>query len=239
MKTDILMIEDDFEIADLLSRYLKKFNITVNNYTSPNSALEELNNNFTDYDLIILDLSLPEMDGLEVCKIIKNSEKFKNMPVIITSARGEVSDKVTGLELGADDYIPKPYEPRELVARINAVLRRTGSEVSEQNSSSTKQFGDFSINVDAHEIMFKNKTLSLTQAEFDILKLLINNRNSVLTRDFIAENVEAIDWNSSDRTIDVIISRIRHKMANIDTKAKIDPKKYLLSVRGIGYKFII
>ena len=217
---EILMIEDDEEITLLLKQFLSSYGMNVTGFAKPSSALNSLE--IDKYDLIILDLSLPEMDGLDVCKIIR--EKY-NTPIIISTARGDLSDKVMGLELGADDYLPKPYEPRELVARIKSVLRRYAN-VTNSNS-------EFSINQEKMQISKSNEVLNLTQAEYEILKLFIQKREMVVSREFIANNVEAINWDSSDRSIDVIVSRIRQKLGD-DSK---NPK-YIKSIRGVGYKFL-
>ncbi len=214
---EILMIEDDLEITDLLSRFLAQYNMNVNGMQTPSSALNALRMNH--YDLIILDLSLPEIDGLELCKIIRKSY---DTPIIISTARGDLSDKVMGLELGADDYLPKPYEPRELVARIQTVLRRYKTVVSIHDE------GEFSVDEDKMQITKEDKVLELTLAEYEILRLFIQKSGVVISRDFIANNVDAIGWESSDRSIDVIVSRIRHKIGSEQIK----------TIRGVGYKFI-
>jgi two-component system OmpR family response regulator len=214
---EILMIEDDLEITELLSRFLAQYNMNVHGMQTPTSALNALK--IDHYDLIILDLSLPEIDGLELCKIIRKSY---DMPIIISTARGDLSDKVMGLEFGADDYLPKPYEPRELVARIQTVLRRY------KKVESTHRDGDFSIDEDKMQITKEDRVLELTLAEYEILRLFIQKSGSVISRDFIANNVDAIGWESSDRSIDVIVSRIRHKIGSQKIK----------TIRGVGYKFI-
>lgn len=213
---EILMIEDDLEITDLLGRFLERYNMHVSSAQTPSLAQNMLK--IDHYDLIILDLSLPEMDGLELCKIIR---KQYDIPIIISTARGDLSDKVMGLELGADDYLPKPYEPRELVARIQTVLRRYKKiELSHDQI--------FSVDEDKMQILKEGKLLELTLAEYEILRLFILKTGIVISRDFIANNVDAIGWESSDRSIDVIISRIRHKIGNDNIK----------TIRGVGYKFI-
>ncbi len=217
---EILMIEDDEEITLLLKQFLSSYGMNVTGFAKPSSALNSLE--IDKYDLIILDLSLPEMDGLDVCKIIR---KKYNTPIIISTARGDLSDKVMGLELGADDYLPKPYEPRELVARVKSVLRRYAN-INNSNS-------EFQINQEKMQILKNGEVLSLTQAEYEILKLFIEKREMVISREFIANNVEAINWDSSDRSIDVIVSRIRQKLDD-DSK---NPK-YIKSIRGVGYKFL-
>lgn len=218
--TEILMIEDDLEITDLLSQFLEKYNMHINGAQTPSSALNMLKLNH--YDLIILDLFLPEMDGLELCKIIRKSY---DIPIIISTARGDLSDKVIGLELGADDYLPKPYEPRELVARIQTVIRR-------YKNAEIKHHEDFSVDDEKMQIKQKEKVLDLTLAEYEILRLFIQKTGVVISRDFIANNVDAIGWESNDRSIDVIISRIRHKIADGDKH------EHIKTIRGVGYKFV-
>lgn len=219
--TKILLIEDDVEITGLLTQFLKRFDMEVLGYTHPQSALNSLS--IESYDLVLLDLTLPDIDGLEVCKQLR---KKSDIPIIISSARSDLNDKVIALELGADDYLPKPYEPRELVARIQSLLRRTQGKVL---SSSDELF-----RVDETGIYKGGELLILTRAEFELLALLIKHRHQVITRDFIANNVESIGWESSERSIDVLISRIRQKI-------ELDPKhpSCIRSIRGMGYQFTL
>jgi two-component system OmpR family response regulator len=218
---EIIMVEDDEEITMLLTKYLKQYNMNITSFTTPSSALNSLN--IDKYDLMILDLSLPELDGLDVCKKVRETS---DIPIIISTARSDLSDKVIGLELGADDYIPKPYEPRELVARINTILRRYKGNTKDDNK-------EFVIDETKMQIIQNNSPLDLTLAEYEILKIFLEKPQNVVSREFIANNVDAIKWDSSDRSIDVIISRIRHKLGD-------EPKspKYIKSIRGVGYKFI-
>ncbi len=219
--TKILLIEDDIEIAALLSQYLDRYQMEVISYTHPQSALNSLS--IESYDLVLLDLTLPDIDGLDVCKILRQKS---DIPIIISSARSDLSDKVVGLELGADDYLPKPYEPRELVARIQSLLRRSHGK--------TRFSSDELFRVDATGIYKDGELLPLTRAEFELLALLIKHRRHVISRDFIANNVESIQWESSERSIDVLISRIRQKIES-------DPKHPTLirSIRGMGYQFTL
>ncbi|MEJ5173110.1 MAG: response regulator transcription factor [Hydrogenothermaceae bacterium] len=218
-----LMIEDDRELAELLTEYLSKFNISVKNFEVPSKGIKELERN-PNYDLIILDLSLPEMDGIEVCKKLA---KERDIPIIISSARSDDTDKILALEIGADDYLAKPYNPRELVARIQAVLRR-----KEKTKSKVITCGEFELDEEGYTIKKNGEVLNLTSAEFEILSMLIKNRGRVLNRDYILDNTININYDSIDRTVDVIIGRIRKKIND-------DPKnpKYIQSIRGIGYKF--
>ncbi len=221
---NILMIEDDTELAELLKEYLAAFNMKITNFESPLKGLQALQE--SKYDLLILDLSLPEIDGIDVCKQI--AKKAIDIPIIISSARSDYSDKVVALEIAADDYLAKPYNPRELVARIQALLRRIKKHKEPKTTKS-----DFSTDENEMTITHKNKKLQLTSAEYEVLALFLKNKNRVLTRDFILENTKTMDYESIDRSVDVIVSRIRKKIGD-------DPKepRYIQSIRGIGYKFV-
>ncbi len=176
-----------------------------------------------DFDLIILDLTLPGMDGLEVIPKIR---EITSIPIIISSARDDITDKVIGLERGADDYMPKPYDPRELVTRIKTILRRTHS-VEEKPKAKEELFV---ADPNARSIRFKGEFLDLTAAEYDILSMLIQHKNGSVSREQLLYESEHIDDDSSIKNIDVIISRIRQKIA------KIDPDhSYIKPIRGVGY----
>jgi len=222
----ILMIEDDEEIGQLLSTYLQQFDFNVESKTDPIDGLEALKSG--NFNLLILDLSLPKIDGIELLTEIR---KFSNIPIIISSARNSVADKVNGLNLGADDYIPKPYEPIELVARIKAVLKRINNSNSSQEH--IEKFDEFEIDNNKFEIFQNGKKLDLTMAEFEVLKMLLKHRGVAFSREMIADEASSIHWDSVDRTIDVIISRIRHKIGDNPKKPK-----YIKSIRGVGYKFL-
>ena len=174
-------------------------------------------------DLIILDLTLPGMDGLEVIPKIR---EVSNTPIIISSARDDITDKVIGLERGADDYMPKPYDPRELVTRIKTILRRT-TTIEEKIE---KQVELFVINPKAREIVFKGMPLELTAAEYDILRMLVQHKNGSVSREQLLYESEHIDDDSSIKNIDVIISRVRQKIAKIDSD-----NIYIKPIRGVGY----
>ena len=214
------MIEDDIDISSLLTKFLAKYGMNVQSVETPKAALNALQLNL--YDLIILDLTLPRMDGLELCRLIR---KDYDIPIIISSARSDLTDKIIGFECGADDYLPKPYGPRELVARIQTVLRRYRPTL--QNKG-----GDFELDEGKMQIRFKGELLELTTAEYEILRLFLLNSGTVLSRDYLANNADSISWESSERTIDVIISRIRNK---IDDNPK--QPRYIHAIRGAGYKF--
>lgn len=204
-----------------MTNYLTKYNMEVIGAEDPYIGLSLLTQH--SFDLIILDLTLPGMDGLEVIPKIR---EISNIPIIISSARDDITDKVIGLERGADDYMPKPYDPRELVTRIKTILRRTNS-VDEKPIVKEKLFV---ANDKAREILFKGHSLELTAAEYDILGMLLQHKNGSVSREQLLYESEHIDDESSIKNIDVIISRIRQKIA------KIDPDNvYIKPIRGVGY----
>ena len=222
----IAMIEDDLELANILTQYLKQFNMEVTNYEEPFLALSALKIN--KYDLVILDLTLPGMDGLDVCKqIVKNFD----IPIIISSARSDITDKVTALQLGADDYLPKPYDPRELEVRIKTILRRFNYSNIQEEDTKNKLF---SFDEEKKEITKNGKYIKLTAGEYEVLLLLLKREGFIVSRDDIFENSDILnqDYESSG-SLAVIINRIRHKIEE-------NPKEpqYLHTIRGMGYKFI-
>ena len=222
----IAMIEDNLELAQILTQYLKQFNMEVTNYEEPFLALSSLK--MQKYDLVILDLTLPGMDGLDVCKAIV---KDFDIPIIISSARSDITDKVTALQLGADDYLPKPYDPRELEIRIKTILRRFNHSNNHEEEIVKKIF---ILDNEKREITKNGKYLKLTAAEFEVLSLLLKRDGFVISREEIFENSDLLnqDYESSG-SLAVIINRIRHKIED-------NPKEpqYLHTIRGMGYKFI-
>ncbi len=220
----VLMVEDDLELADIITRYLASYDIEVNSVDSAYMGLSMLDTH--EYELLILDLTLPDMDGLELLNKIREKS---SIPVIISSARDDILDKVIGLERGADDYLPKPYNPRELEARIKSILRRS---VGNTNSNK-KTEATFIYDETKAQIFFKNKLLDLTMAEFDILALLIQKQNGVVSREDMIYSSDHIDDDSGLKNIDVMISRIRQKLHKIDPSVK-----YIKSIRSIGYMLI-
>jgi two-component system OmpR family response regulator len=219
----VLMVEDDLELADIITRYLASYDIEVYSVDSAYMGLSMLDTN--KYELLILDLTLPDMDGLELLNKIREKS---SIPVIISSARDDILDKVIGLERGADDYLPKPYNPRELEARIKSILRRSVGSIQKNEQSST-----FVYDKTKGQIFFKNQLLDLTMAEFDILALLIQKQNGVVSREDMIYGSDHIDDDSGLKNIDVMISRIRQKLHKIDPSVK-----YIKSIRSIGYMLI-
>jgi len=220
------MIEDDLELAQIITDYLSSFDIEVTNTDSPYNGLSMLSID-KDFKLLILDLTLPEIDGLELLPKIREKSEI---PIIISSARDDILDKVMGLERGADDYLPKPYNPRELQARIKTILKRVEapSEAKKEGHNSP-----FIVKEEDMTISFKGISLTLTLAEYDILKLLIKRNGGVIAREDFIYASNSIEDDSSLKNIDVIVSRIRSKLSKID-----DSKTYIKSVRGIGYQLI-
>ncbi len=224
MTKKILIIDDDSKLNKLLSGYLAKFGFKVHSEIHPENGLHYLAQNTPE--LIILDVMLPDMDGFEVCRRIR---KDYSIPVIMLTARGEVTDRVVGLEIGADDYIPKPFEPRELVARIQSVLRR--GQI--QNDTNIKTFGTLNIDLDKQSAFLDGIFLKLTTAEFEILKLFVTESGKVLSRDDIMDHIRGIEWEAFNRSVDVLVSRLRQKLND-------DPKNphFIKTVWGSGYRFI-
>ena len=224
MKKNILLIDDDSKLNALLTDYLSRFEFTVHAVTHPQLGLDYIAKQMPD--LIILDVMLPEMDGFEACRRIR--QKFST-PIIMLTARGEVTDRIVGLEIGADDYIPKPFEPRELVARIQTVLRRGSTAINPQSV----QFDDLQIDFGKHSVRMQGELLDLTSAEFEMLTLFANNPAKVLNRDQIMDKIRGIEWDAFNRSVDVLISRLRQKLQD-------DPKhpRYIKTVWGSGYMFI-
>ena len=218
------MIEDDIELAQVLTDFLSRYNVTVENYDDPYLGISALS--LKQYDLLILDLSLPGMDGLEICKEIR--AKKNDIPIIISSARSDVDDKIIGLELGADDYLPKPYEPKELYARIMSILRRfkRGS-----NPTKIEKNSDLRLSKNKDIILFHEKELPLTRAEFEVLSYMIKKDNYVLPRSELIGNAPSLNNESGSRSLDVLISRIRTKLGESSKE-----QKHIISIRGIGYR---
>lgn len=223
----ILMIEDDYELAEILSEYLQNYDMQVTIAEEPYIGLSTLNTG--EFDLVILDLTLPGLDGLEVCKEIR---KKHNLPIIISSARHDITDKVNALDNGADDYLPKPYDPQELLARIRSRLRRQSAVLDEIGAQNQQK--DITLNDYEHEIYFKGARLNLTAAEYDILKYLIQKESGAVTREELIYNCESINEDSTNKSIDVIIGRIRAKLGE-------NPKepRYIHAIRGLGYKLVL
>lgn len=221
----ILMIEDDQRLAQMLRDYLKQAGMTVAVADDAARGLAHLEKQ--PYDMVLLDLMLPDADGLDVCKEIR--AKNRGLPIIMVTARGDTMDRVVGLELGADDYLPKPFEPRELLARIRAVMRRRGLDESPE---ATLRFGRLELDKAARQVRLEDKPVTLTARQFDLLFVLAERPGRVLSRDQLITLVSGDASESMDRAIDVHVAKIRAAIED-------DPPnpKRLITVRGAGYVF--
>ena len=223
MGPHILLIEDDHRLAEMVSEYLGEAGFRVSIEGDGRTGLSRLGSE--PYDAVVLDLMLPDMDGLEVCRQLR---AFSDAPVLMLTARGDAMDRVVGLEVGADDYLPKPFEPRELLARLRAILRRSGPG----RSSSILRFGRLEIDRDARRVRVDGAKRTLTSHQFALLVTLAERAGRVLSRDTLMDLVRGEELEAFDRSIDVHVSRIRAAIED-------DPKRprRLLTVRGAGYVF--
>jgi DNA-binding response OmpR family regulator len=224
-RTRVLLIDDDEKLGALLTEYLGQFSFAVKAVADPEEGLRALGAD--PPDIVVLDVMLPGMDGFAVCRKVRETSR---VPIVMLTARGSVMDRIVGLELGADDYLPKPFEARELVARLQAVLRRAEAR---EEPSETVRVGPLEICWDARTVKLEGRRLELTTAEFELLRLFVRSRRRVLSRERILEATRGLDWEAFDRSIDVLVSRLRQKLGD-------DPRhpSFIETVRGLGYKFI-
>jgi DNA-binding response OmpR family regulator len=224
-RTRVLLVDDDEALGVLLTEYLGQFGFAVKAVAHPDDGLRELKAD--PPDIVVLDVMLPGMDGFAVCRKLRESSR---VPIVMLTARGGVMDRIVGLELGADDYLPKPFEPRELVARLQAVLRR-GAVPSQPTD--TVRVGALEVSWEARTARLNGHALDLTTTEYELLGLLVRSRGRVLTRDRIMEATRGLDWEAYDRSIDVLVSRLRQKLGD-------DPRHptFIKTIRGLGYRFI-
>lgn len=215
--TKILMIEDDPEFAVLLQEFLEPYHMELTNYEDPFLGLSA---GIEKYDLLILDLTLPGMDGLEVCTEI--AQKY-DIPIIISSARSDINDRIVGLQLGADDYLPKPYDPKEMYARIISLLRRY-KKINEPHEPESS----LKIDKRSENILLNNRPLDLTPAEYEVLKIFIEQLGFTVSKEEILYNSE-IFANSSDASLAVLINRLRKKLGE---------EAHIKTIRGMGYKLL-
>ena len=236
MSSHLLMIEDDARLAQMVGEYLGQSGLHVTHRAAGASGLAQLQGRDAGPvpDLVILDLMLPDMDGLDVCRRIRALQgPAAQVPVLMLTAKGDPMDRIIGLELGADDYLPKPFEPRELLARIRAIQRRrTTDNPGPAAPSKALRFGTLEIDRDARAVTVNEVPCELTSYQFDLLVALAERAGRVLTRDQIMEAVRGRELEAFDRSIDVHMGRIR---AAIEVDAK-NPRR-ILTVRGVGYVF--
>jgi DNA-binding response OmpR family regulator len=223
--TKVLIIDDDKKHSELLQAYFTRFGIKLICAYDATEGFKKLSRE--DPDLLLLDIMLPGKDGFEICREVR---KTSNIPIIMLTARGDVIDRVSGLELGADDYIGKPFEPRELVARVQATLRRsesTGGGVDELN------FEGLSINTDSRSVRVDDKAVDLTSMEYELLLLLARRPGKKLSRDDILSELRGIDAAILTRSVDIMISRLRQKLGD-----SVKPARFIQTVWGRGYSFV-
>lgn len=220
----IAVVDDEPDILELVSLHLKRSNFRASGFADAQSFYQFLAKEVPD--LVILDLMLPDVDGLEICKYLRAQERFSSIPVIMLTAKTEETDKVIGLELGADDYVTKPFSPRELVARVRAVLRRHGR--SEDDARKIVISGLVVVDLDRHEVEVEGKKVELTPTEFRILELLASRRGRIQSRDQILTHLWGDEKYVIDRTVDVHIRHLREKLRNAAHIIK--------NVRGAGYR---
>jgi len=220
--TKALLIDDDQKLGDLLKNYLKSYDIDLSAINDPRKAIDTIKH--LGPDLLILDVMMPHINGFELCKMIREES---DTPIIILSARGESDDKVKGIDLGADDYLSKPFEARELVARIHSLLRRTQKDLAVRSDPI------FEVDQQRLEVSLNGNVLDLTTKEFELMDLFIKNPGVIFTRDEIIKEIKGIDAHLFSRSIDILISRLRHKIED-------DPKepKLIKTIWGKGYMFV-
>ena len=223
----VLIADDNKQIVSILSEYCKKNNFTVSTVFDGEAALKEIEEN--EFDIILLDVMMPKKDGFDVCRQVRT---FSNVPIIMITARGEDYEKIMGLEIGADDYIVKPFSPGEIIARINAILRR----ITPKNDESAKIFIYDNLEIDLNNFTVKinDEIISLTKKEIEILWTLATNQNKVFTRENLLDLIWGFDYFGESRTVDTHIKRLRAKLDNYKHE-----KWNIKTIWGVGYKFDI
>jgi len=225
MANSLLIIDDDERLTELLRGYLVQAGFEVFSAGTPDQGLKLFDEKKPS--LVILDVMLPDRDGFQVCKELRAKA---STPILMLTARGEIGDRVKGLDTGADDYLPKPFEPRELVARIQSILRRAG--VSGENHE-TLVAGELRLSMKSRQAWLGKEDLQITSTEFELLRLFMLNAGKVLSRDDIMDRLRGIDWEAFNRSIDVAVSRLRQKL-----KDNSKQPKYFKTVWGTGYLFL-
>lgn len=229
--TKLLVVDDDARLRALLERFLSEEGFLVKGACDGEQMDRLLGRE--NYHLIVLDLMLPGEDGLSICRRLRQSNN--EIPIVMLTAKGDEVDRILGLEIGADDYLPKPFNPRELLARINAVLRRQSNEIpgAPAQNEETYAFGDYALNLATREIMHKSETISLTSGEFAVLKVLVNHPRQPLSRDKLMNLARGRDYSALERSIDVQVSRLRRMLEDDPAKPR-----YIQTVWGLGYVFV-
>jgi DNA-binding response OmpR family regulator len=219
----LLMIDDDRALNDLLEEYFERFGHKLASATTAADGQYQLRRD--DPDLLILDVMLPDANGMELCRAIRSES---DIPIVMLTARGEVPDRVLGLEYGADDYIPKPFEPRELVARVETLMRRSGPPPSRNLSAS-----GLVLEIETQRVFLNEVLIDLTSTEFELLRVLMESRGRVLSRELLLRRLQGIDSESYDRSVDMLISRLRKKLAD-DSRSP----RFIKTIWRTGYQFV-
>jgi two-component system alkaline phosphatase synthesis response regulator PhoP len=230
MATRVLVVEDDPDIAELVARYLDKAGFTTERVGSGREALRVVSDR--PPDLVVLDLMLPHMDGLEVCRLLRGQDATAAIPIIMLTARAEESERIVGLELGADDYLAKPFSPNELVARVRALLRRAqrGANAASGSAARPLAYGPIALDIDRHVVSSGGKAVTLTAKEFLLLEYLMRHRGRVLSRDMLLTDVWGYRYTGGTRTVDVHVRRLREKLPVL--------AEGLVTVKQFGYKLV-
>jgi len=219
---DVLLIDDDEKLAPLLQEYCLQYDIQIKSATRPSTGIQRLQEE--TFDAVILDVMLPEMDGFEVCRTIRRDNPI---PVIMLTARGDVTDRVVGLEIGADDYLPKPFEPRELVARINTIVKRKATPPAQDET--LLEYEDLTINQAQREVRVRTKVINLTTMEYQLLLLMALSPGKDFSRDDILNALKGTETELFSRSVDILVSRLR---------SKLKPAAPIKTVYGSGYAFV-
>jgi two-component system alkaline phosphatase synthesis response regulator PhoP len=223
MSKKILVIEDEKDVQDLLQLYLKRegyeVRIAKDGQTGLRKASEER------FDLVLLDLMLPQLDGLEICRALRSQVKTADLPIVMITAKAEEADRIVGLELGADDYITKPFSPREVLARVKALFRRLEKPKARE---ARQEYGAIALDPDKHEVTYREKAHNLTAKEFKLLEFFLANRGRVLSRDLLLNEIWGYDYFGTTRTVDVHVVHLRQKFPLLNNS--------LISIKGLGYK---
>jgi DNA-binding response OmpR family regulator len=219
----VLVVEDSADIAELIRHYLERAHYTVDQLKAGNEVLPHVRR--SPPDAIVLDIMLPGMDGLLVCQALRRDPEAAHLPIIMLTARGEEADRVTGLELGADDYVTKPFSPKELVARVTALIRRS---TRASPPLQVLRYGSLTVDIDQHQVKLDDQEVRLTAKEFLLLRYLIEHRGRVLSRDRLLTDVWGYQYTGGTRTVDVHVRRLREKLPMLETA--------LATVKQFGYK---
>ncbi|MBI4165646.1 MAG: winged helix-turn-helix domain-containing protein [Acidobacteria bacterium] len=228
MRPRVVLIEDEKDITELVRYNFRKEGFEVSSFTSGKEGLDYLRRN--PADLALLDIMLPDMDGFEICKRLRSEDRSRSLPVIFLTAKGEEIDRVLGLEIGADDYVVKPFSPRELVARVKAVLRRQTRPAEKQE---VVQAGELRLDSSTQEVDVRGKAVELSSLEFKLLHFLVSHPRRVFSREQLLDEVWGRDRFVTPRTVDVHVRRLREKI-----ESQADKPRYIQTVRGSGYRFV-